>query len=64
MAKVEDGDRGSGQFLLDEKCSQMRKLPGAGDAQDSELNQGPAHDARVCRFGLVSELCFSFLLSN
>lgn len=52
----------SSEFLLDEKGSQMRELPSAGDTEDGELNQGPAHDARVGRFGLVSEFGFSFLI--
>jgi len=39
----------------------MRELPGAGGGQHSHLNQGPAHDAGVGGFGLVTELGLTFL---
>jgi hypothetical protein len=40
----------------------MRKLPGAGDAKNDELNNDPSNNTGVCRLGLISELGLSFLL--
>lgn len=37
------------ELLFDEKSAQMRQLPGAGYAEHSQLNQGPAHNARISR---------------
>lgn len=42
----------------------MGQLPGAGYAQDSELDERPAHDAGVGCFGLVAEFGFALLLSR
>jgi hypothetical protein len=39
----------------------MRELPGAGDAEDDELDDDPADDTGVCRLGLISELGLSLL---
>lgn len=39
----------------------MRELPGASDAEDDELDQDPADDARVGGFGLITEFGFAFL---
>lgn len=39
----------------------MRELPCAGDTQDGELDERPAHDARVGRFGLIAEFGFALL---
>lgn len=49
------------ELLLDEEGAQMRELPCASDAEDGKLNQGPADDARVCVFRLVTELGLAFL---
>ena len=42
----------------------MRQLPRAGDAQDDELDEGPAHDARVGGLGLVAELGLALLFDG
>ena len=42
----------------------MRELPRACDTQDGELDEGPAHDAGVCGFGLIAEFGFTLLLSR
>lgn len=39
----------------------MRQLPGAGSREDDELDDGPADDARVGGFGLVTEFGLTFL---
>lgn len=39
----------------------MRQLPGAGAAEDDELDNHPSDDAGVGRLGLISELGFAFL---
>ncbi len=52
----------SGKLLLDEKSSEVRKLPGTCDTQYSELNQRPAYNSRVRGLALISKLCFSLLL--
>lgn len=49
------------QFLLDEERAQMRQLPCTGNAQDTQLNQRPAHDLCIGRLALVTELGFPFL---
>src|SRR5271154_2281703 len=40
----------------------MRKLPGARDAEYSQLNERPPNNSGIGGFALVSEFCFSFLL--
>ena len=40
----------------------MRKLPGARDAEYSQLDERPPNNSGVGGFALVSEFCFSFLL--
>lgn len=49
------------ELLLDEEGSEMRELPGAGDAEDDKLDDDPADDTGVCRLGLISELGLSLL---
>lgn len=49
------------ELLLDEEGSEMRELPGAGDAKDDKLDDDPADDTGVCRLGLISELGLSLL---
>lgn len=41
----------------------MRQLPCAGDTQDGELDERPAHDAGVGGFGLIAELGLTLLSS-
>jgi hypothetical protein len=53
-----------GQLLLNEEGSEMRKLPGAGNAKNNELNDDPSNNTGVCRLGLISELGLSFLLHS
>lgn len=51
----------SSKLLLDKEGPQVGELPCAGCAEDDELDDDPAHDAGVCRLGLVSELGLSLL---
>ena len=39
----------------------MRELPSAGGAEDDELDNDPADNTSVCRFGLVSEFGLTLL---
>lgn len=39
----------------------MRQLPGAGSAQNDQLNNHPSNNTRVCRLGLISEIGLSLL---
>ena len=39
----------------------MRELPSAGGRQDGDLDQSPAHNTGVGRFGLITEFGFTFL---
>ena len=57
----ECGLAASCELLLDEEVAQVRELPGAGDAQDGQLDEDPADDAGVCALGLVTEVGFAFL---
>lgn len=56
-----DEENDSRELLLDEEGAQVGQLPGAGGAQDDELDGHPADDAGVGGLGLVSEFGFSFL---
>lgn len=49
------------KLLLDEEAAEVRKLPGAGSAEDDELQQDPADDAGVGGLGLITEFGFTFL---
>lgn len=42
----------------------MRELPSAGGRQDGDLDQSPAHNTGVGRFGLITEFGFTFPLVN
>ena len=57
-------ERDLSKLLLDEEGAQVRQLPRAGDAQHGELDERPAHDARVGRLGLVAELGFALLFGT
>ncbi len=49
------------QLLFDEEVPQVRQLPGAGDAEDAQLNQRPPDDFGVGGLTLVSEFRLTFL---
>lgn len=51
------------KFLLDKERPEMRQLPGAGGRQDDELDDGPADDTGIGRFGLITKFSLSFLES-
>lgn len=51
----------SGQLLLDEERSEMRKLPCACTTKNNKLNQRPFHNSSIHWFWLITEFCFSFL---
>lgn len=58
------GDRAvpiSSELLLDEKRSQMRQLPSAGETQDAQLDQRPPDDLRICGLALISKFGLPFL---
>ncbi len=52
------------QLLLDEEGAQMRQLPGAGTAENDELDNHPSNDTGVGGLGLISELGLAFLSSH
>lgn len=51
----------SGNFGFDEESPQVRQLQRACNTKNSDLDQGPSYDARICQFGLVSEFGLTFL---
>lgn len=52
------------QLLLDEEGAQMRQLPGAGAAENDELDNHPSNDTGVGGLGLISELGLAFLFAQ
>lgn len=49
------------ELLLDEEGAEIRELPGAGGAENDDLDEHPPDDTSVGGLGLVSELGFPFL---